>query len=683
MAIVLTEPLCAPNHHRSVAAGRCAPRRASLSGLPLARVIMATGSPLPAPGAALGSGNISGMPMAQVCSLVKSAVPIVLGAERERSDESAIKAADTFLNKFQRSAEAWAACAQLMDEVPLEGDGILVVTEAARVLVSKARHDMADLRPESFDGLRSLLFRHLLKLAATPAASAAFRHVATGVAACAVTMDGWSGIMASLIAAFGGPDTLRRPDAVGHVLSFLRVLTELPFEANRENTTVSTHRRAAVIAELKAAGDGVHSVLDVCLASHASNATIRSAALGCFSEWVSRGYIPNKTLATSRVLVAAVAGLREASVFEECAKTLADVAWSLGGEAEEAMGKSIAENLFPGMVDLEGLLNALLPVQEADPTDLRASSLITVVSLLGKTVMSDLLDDSHPLARLRPRALSMMARCLASPSRSAVRDSFPFWHSFLSVATNRTKRGEALSPDIVAAIDGLVPFLVNACLLPAEDFVGKPVCLGLSKEEAAARVASFTAKFSIPSPTTQDEAEEHRSREEETSVLTQWAEDCVLACCTARGRQHVLTALVALCGSHLTASRTAADPQSAIRSLEATLLCLKFAAPELLPETEPEHLASLFGALGTLPDVVGVHETALGMVSAMSRWVVVRPAVFVEVERFVAAHLRRCGDTAEKACTAASALYDSAPDRTLSSGITAALIESVSKCAPW
>ncbi|KAA0158651.1 hypothetical protein FNF31_05298 [Cafeteria roenbergensis] len=645
------------------------------------------GSGAMAAAAAGGAADpIAGKPVSELTSLFGQAVPVALGEARIRASTESAKAAETFLNRLQRSSEAWAVMTHVLEATAIteQGDASLYLAEAARVLASKVRHDMLGLAESSHASLRAMLLKHLLRTSGQAAARPAFRHLAVALAAAAVTMPSWTSVVPSLVAACGGPARLGSPEGTCEALALLTVLLELPTEVTRRETCISESRRSAVRTEITRGAEAVHSTLDAILASHSANVEIRSLCLKAFSAWVEERIMPVAVLPGSRLTSALLSGLKVEATFAHSSQLLVALLEHVDRDGTADDKTSVAGTVLPSIIDAEPLLRSLIPLCIDDETDDRAITLAAAAASAGCIAAHSLVGSTSALAPLRPGLTRMMAVAAASGCRPVQMEALRFWHALFRAAVSARSRSEPLPADLFASASGLLPCLVAASELPADDFDSTPVDLGAEPAAAAAAAAAHQDAIARPE-ITQAEANEIETRVGTTKVMGDWVNVCVDEVCRLQGSGAVVRELVGMTGTALSAAR-AVPPAAAggrapaeVRRLEAALTVTGFAVCGVFADTELPMLDALLSALHTIPSYADVHLSALSLVRKAAPWIAPRDQLFAPVSRFVEAHLRLPGPCATGACRALVGLTRACPDHCRASSLPTALVNSVMK----
>lgn len=629
--------------------------------------------------------QIAGKPVAELTSLFGQAVPVALGDARISATPESVKAAETFLNRLQRASEAWAVMTHVLEATAIteQGDAILYLAEAARVLASKVRHDMLGLAESSHASLRAMLLKHLLRTSGEPAARPAFRHLAVALAAAAVTMPSWTSVVPSLVAACGGPSRLGSPEGAREALALLTVLLELPTEVTRMETCISESRRSEVRTEVTRGAEAVHSTLDAIMASHSTNADIRSLCLKAFSAWVEERIMPVTVVPGSRLTGVLLSGLKTEATFADCSRLLVNLLEHVDKDSSTEDKASVAAAVLPSIIDAEPLLRSLIPLAIDDETDERAITLAAAASSAGCIAAHGLVGSTSALAAMRPGLTRMMAVAAASGCRPVQMEAFRFWLALFKAAVSARNRSDPVPADLFASASGLLPCLVAASELPAEDFDSTPV--DLTAQPAAAAAAAAAHLDSIARPDIgQAEAQEIEAREGTTKVVSQWASACVEEMCRLQGSAVVVREIVGMAGSALSAARGLPPPAAGarasaeVRRFEAALTVAGFAVCDVFPDTDLPTLDALFAALPTFPGYADVHCSALSLVRKASAWIAPRDRLFAPVSQFVEAHLRLPGPAAAMACRALVGLAYECPHQCRASSLPTAFIASVS-----
>lgn len=635
-------------------------------------------------GAAAGELPVVGQPIEVLTTRFRQAIPVVLGDARADAPPETSKAAERFLDRLQRAEEAWAVMAQILESTPTAAgiDETLCFCEAARVLSSKIRYDMAGLAAASHNPLRSLLVKHLLRVAGVAELKAGFRFLAVAMAAAAVTMEGWTGIIGSLVAAMGGPQTLSSPAGLSQVHTLLQVFLELPLEASRVRTCVSDARRKAVLAELSGSAEALHTTLVALMTSHAADEGVCKLVIKVFSCWVTEGFIPPSVLLASSLTTAVVAGLSKESTFDECALVLLDIVTGVRDNSPMEDRHAAAMTLLPRLWPLEATLKALIACAEEDDTDDRARMLTGIVAVLGVVVAEGMVGDDSPFASLRAETTRMMALAVSSSSNPVRIEALDFWSALMAACKAAARTGRAIAPDVLASTRSLTAPLIAAMVMPPQDYNDAPAAIGKDREVAAAAALAHAAAKG-PGVQSAAEAEELERRDEEQRSISFHVRNSLRCMCGAVSTPAVVDLLVADVGVSISSAQAAATAGNGassaplLRRAEAALQCIAYAMHSARPAVDIPCLSSLLSAFPSLPDQIGVHLAALRVVSHSAHWIAPRPEAFAAVEVFVRGHLAHAGPTSHTACAALECLLGEAGPRVIGSGLIPAFASSV------
>ncbi|KAK2787716.1 Nuclear import receptor [Emmonsiellopsis sp. PD_33] len=318
--------------------------------------------------------------------------------------------AHEFLEKFQKSVEAWTTTHALLqsgDEIPVEAKLF-----AATTLKGKITYDLDQLPAESLTALRDSILALLTVYRTEP------KPIRTQLCVClaslAIQMTAWKDVLATVGSALGN-------EAGDCVLEFLKILPEEVTEGRKINLTeeeLST--RTAELLENNA--DQVLQLLTQYAQSSESAAT-NPKLFECITSWMRE--IPSQQIVNSPLLDITIKALSNDRSFDAAVDTICTI-YRDTLEVDDSM--PIIQTLYPRIIALRPKIREA--AESEDTEMLRGLTRIFAEAAEAWVVLIARLP-----AEFRNLVEAVLECCAVDTERDAISITFVFWYELKQYVT--------------------------------------------------------------------------------------------------------------------------------------------------------------------------------------------------------------------------------------------------------
>ncbi|KAJ7900248.1 armadillo-type protein [Mycena olivaceomarginata] len=355
-------------------------------------------------------------------------------------DKASLERANTWLQDFQHSPDAWATCNVLLltPNVPPAAQLFAAQTFRAKVTYDLHQVDAANL-PSFRDTLIAALHRH------HTGSKAVIVQLCLAIAGLALQFPSWTNAVQFMIDSFG-----RNPETVPILLEFLTVLPE---ELNNNHKIPITDDEYADRAAhlLTANSKQVLELLSMYIQATGITHAVQSQVFNCLRGWLIAGEVRVTQLATSPLFAYAFEALASERLFDSAV----DVICELIHETQEIDDNMPAiELIVPRLIALKPQL-----VTQRDEPD-KIKGYARIFSEAGETYRILLLQHTETFFPI----VEAIGECSAYPDLDIVPITFPFW---MRLAQTIGKK-PSVSPLFLDAYRALMRVIITHLHFPSD-----------------------------------------------------------------------------------------------------------------------------------------------------------------------------------------------------------------------
>ncbi|KAF8525095.1 ARM repeat-containing protein [Hysterangium stoloniferum] len=355
-------------------------------------------------------------------------------------DKAAISSANTWLQDFQHSTEAWSTANTLLLSPQSEPS---VRFFAAQTFRSKVTYDLSQIPPSDLPALRSTLLAALQSSASGP------RNIITqlclALSGLALQFPRWENPLQDLFEMFGASG-----DSVQVFLEWLALFPQELSENARIPVTSEEYKdRSAKL--LTANASKVLELLTMYLQSPGSTLAIQTQVFNCLRAWVNSGEIAATAIGETPLLEFAFAALSSEQLFDAAVDVICDLIHETQ-ELDENM--SVIHAIVPRVI----ALRPMLATHKDDSEQIRGYTRIFAET--GETYRVLLLQSPQDFLSI----IEAIAECTAYHDLDIVPITFPFWWRLAQSIGKRS----AVPPVLIDAYSALVEIIIRHLHFPAD-----------------------------------------------------------------------------------------------------------------------------------------------------------------------------------------------------------------------
>ncbi|KZW02101.1 ARM repeat-containing protein [Exidia glandulosa HHB12029] len=363
-----------------------------------------------------------------------------LGVFGGAPSKDALDQANTWLQDFQHSADAWDVCNTLL-VTPTAPEQARFF--AAQTFRAKVTYDLAQLDASLLLPLRDTLIAALETYAAGP--RRIIVQLCLALSCFALQTAQWEQPVQDMIERFG-----KNPATVPVLLQFLKVLPEEIMDSHRIPITNEFYKeRSAQL--LTANANAVLELLAMYIQAQGITAPLQSQILLVVKSWIASGEILAGSLARTPIFDLAFDALASDPLFDAAVDTVCDIIHETQ-ELDENM--QVVERILPRLIALK----PLLATSHDDPDRMRGYTRIFTEA--GETYRTLLLDHTQTFYPI----VEALAECTAYTDLDVVPITFTFWYR---LAQSLGKRS-TVPPLFIQAYQALVNITIRHLHFPAD-----------------------------------------------------------------------------------------------------------------------------------------------------------------------------------------------------------------------
>ncbi|KAI0660358.1 ARM repeat-containing protein [Cubamyces menziesii] len=355
-------------------------------------------------------------------------------------DKAAIEQANTWLQDFQHSSEAWSTCNVLLlsPDAPLHAKIF-----AAQTFRTKVTYDLADMSTPDLLQLRETLLKALETYHAGP--RNILLQICLAISGLALQLPAWEDPVQDMIDAFG-----RNPATVPALLQFLTVLPE-EITTNTKIPITDDEYKERASKLLTANATKVTDLLSMYLQAPGATFTVQTQIFNALSSWLAAGEIVVMSLLNSPLIPYSFQALSSEELFDSAVSVVCDLIHETQ-EVEDNM--PVIELIVPQVIALK----PKLVDYKDDPEKIRG--LARIFAEAGEAYRSLLLHHPETFFPI----VEAIGECSAYPDLDIVPITFSFW---MRLAQSIGKRS-SVSPLFLDAYRALMNVIIRHLHFPAE-----------------------------------------------------------------------------------------------------------------------------------------------------------------------------------------------------------------------
>ncbi|KAF8202961.1 armadillo-type protein [Pholiota molesta] len=355
-------------------------------------------------------------------------------------DKASLERANSWLQDFQHSPEAWSTCNVLLlsPEAPPHAKIF-----AAQTFRSKVTYDLNQVDPANLLPLRDTLLAALQTYNAGP--RTIIVQLSLAIAGLALQLPAWEDPVQDLITSFG-----RNPTTVPTFLEFLTVLPE-EITTNTRIPVSDNEYRERSSQLLTANASKVLELLSMYITATGVTASVQAQVFQCLYSWLSAGEIAVSDLAETPLFAYAF----EALGIDELFDSSVDIICQMIHETQEIDDNmAVIQLIVPRVIALRSLIT-----KYRDEPD-KVKGYARIFSEAGETYRLLLLQHTETFFPL----VEAIGECSAYPDLDIVPITFPFW---MRLAQNLGKK-PSVSPLFIEAYKTLMGVVINHLHFPPD-----------------------------------------------------------------------------------------------------------------------------------------------------------------------------------------------------------------------
>ncbi|EDR15554.1 uncharacterized protein LACBIDRAFT_181790 [Laccaria bicolor S238N-H82] len=355
-------------------------------------------------------------------------------------DKASLDSANSWLQDFQHSPEAWTTCNVLL----LSPDAPLAAKLfAAQTFRAKVTYDLHQVDPTNLLALRDTLLTALERYHGGPRTINV--QLCLAIAGLALQLPAWDNAVQTMIDSFG-----RNPATVPTLLQFLTLLPEELFGNTKIPITDEEYReRSAQL--LTANSKQILELLSMYIQAQGVTSTVQSQVFGCLRSWLVAGEVNAFELSETPLFTYAFDALASEELFDAAV----DVICELIHETQEIDDNMhVIELIVPRVIALKPRLTE----QRDDPDKIRGYARIFAEA--GETYRILLLQHTETFFPI----VEAIGECSAYPDLDIVPITFPFWMRLSQTIGKKS----SLSPLFLKAYQTLMGVIIRHLHFPTD-----------------------------------------------------------------------------------------------------------------------------------------------------------------------------------------------------------------------
>ncbi|KIP12509.1 hypothetical protein PHLGIDRAFT_97884 [Phlebiopsis gigantea 11061_1 CR5-6] len=372
-----------------------------------------------------------------------ASVPAVLSALSVFSsapDKTSLENANTWLQDFQHSSDAWLTCNILLQSLDTPPAAKLFAAQTFRM---KVTYDLHQIDGPNILALRDTLVSALKTYHTGP--RSLLVQLCLALSGLALQTPAWKNPVQDMIDSFG-----RTPNTVPVLLQFLTVLPEELTSNTRIPVTDEEYREREEVI-LTSNSDKIVDLLAMYLQAQGVTLAVQNQVFGCLSSWLSTGEMMAQSVARTPLLQFAFEALASDDLFDTAVSVVCDIIHETQ-EVEDNM--PIIEQIVPLVIALRPKLVEF----HDDPEKVRG--LARIFTEAGEAYRSLLLHHTESFYPI----VEAIRECASYPDLDIVPITFPFW---MRLAQSIGKK-LSVSPLLIDEYKALVSVVINHLHFPAD-----------------------------------------------------------------------------------------------------------------------------------------------------------------------------------------------------------------------
>ncbi|KIJ68548.1 hypothetical protein HYDPIDRAFT_106754 [Hydnomerulius pinastri MD-312] len=355
-------------------------------------------------------------------------------------DKASLENANSWLQDFQHSPEAWSTCNVLLLSPDAPPAAKLF---AAQTFRSKVTYDLHQVNTANLLPLRDTLITALDTYHTGP--RTIITQLCLAISGLALQLPQWDNAVQSIIETFG-----RNPATVPVLLQFLTVLPEELSGNTRIPVTDDEYRERSA----KLLTENANQVLDLLalyIQAPGVTVTVQSQVFGCLRSWLIAGEVDTSSFAKSPLF----GFVFEALASEELFDSAVDVLCELIHETQEIDDNMpVIELMVPRVIALKPQLDE----HKDDPEKIRG--LARIFAEAGETYRLLILRHTETFYPI----VEAIGQCSAYPDLDIVPITFPFW---MRLAQTIGKK-QSVEPLFIEAYKALMGVIIRHLHFPPD-----------------------------------------------------------------------------------------------------------------------------------------------------------------------------------------------------------------------
>ncbi|KAI9011165.1 armadillo-type protein [Gaertneriomyces semiglobifer] len=323
------------------------------------------------------------------------------------TDNAGRKEADTWLNDFQKTPNAWAISDQLLRTETLPQEARLF---AAQTLRQKVEFDFSQLEPSAQERLKESLIAFLHNYRAGP--KSVLKQLSLSLADLAIQLSAWTDPVRELIAVFG-----KNAEMISPLLEFLIVLPE-EFLENRRIRMDDEDLLIRANQVLRKNAQDILQLLIFYFTQSAADYELQERIFQCLFSWIYNGEIQPEAVLATPLFDHAFAALHVDELFESAVDVTCEILY----RTRKNPSSHIIEMIYPRLVALRTLLN-----ENLEDTDI-IRGLCRIFADAGEAWVARIAESYDTYAVV----IDGLLQCTACEDLEIVRISFNFWNALAS-----------------------------------------------------------------------------------------------------------------------------------------------------------------------------------------------------------------------------------------------------------